>query len=71
MGGSEDPAILNIRLNGEIMEVVNSLKYLGSCFSSEGGVKGDVGMRVGEGMGTFGAMKRVWGERSVALKVKR
>ena len=53
------------------MGVVNSFKYLGSCFSSEGGVKGDVSMRVGEGMRTFGTMKRVWGVRSVNLGVKR
>ena len=38
VGGSEDPGILSIMLNGEIMEVVNSFKYLGSCFRSEGGV---------------------------------
>ena len=36
-----------------------------------GGVKGDVSMRVGEEMGTVGAMKRVWGGRSVTLGVKR
>ena len=34
--GSEDPAILKIMLNGERMEMVNSFKYLGNCFSSEG-----------------------------------
>ena len=53
------------------MVVVNSFKYLGSCFSSEEGVKGDVSMRVGEGMRIFGSMKRVWGGRSVTLGVKR
>ena len=42
-------------LNGERMKVVNSFKYLGSSFSSDGGVKEDVSMRVGEGMKTFGA----------------
>ena len=40
VGGSEDPSILNITLNGERVEVVNSFKYLGSFFSSKGGVKG-------------------------------
>ena len=65
------PSLLNIVLNGERMEVVNSFKYLGSCFSSDGGVKEDVSMRVGEGMKTFGAMKRVWSARSVTLNVKR
>ena len=52
VGGSEDPAILNIMLNGERMEVVNSFKYLGSCFSSQEGVKGGVGIRVNEGVRT-------------------
>ena len=53
------------------MEAVTSFKYLGSCFSSDGGVKEDVSMRVGEGMRTFGAMKRMWNGRSVSLRVKR
>ena len=48
VGASEDPAILNIMLNGERMEVVNSFKYLGSCFCSEGGVKEDVSNLVWE-----------------------
>ena len=47
VGGSADPAMLNIMLNGKIMEVESPFYYLGSCFSSEGGVEGDVGMKVG------------------------
>ena len=70
-GGSEDREMPNIMLNGERMEVVNSFKYLGSCFDSEGGVKGDVSMRVGEGTKAFGALKRVWRGRGVTLGVKR
>ena len=31
VGESEDPGILNIKLNGQRIEVVNSLEYLGSC----------------------------------------
>ena len=71
IGGSEDPAMPDIMLNGERMEVVSSFKYLGSCFGSGGGVKEDVSMRVAEGMRTFGAMKRVWRGRSVTVGVKR
>ena len=41
----DDPEMLNIRLNGDRMKVVKSFKYLGSCFNSDGGVKG---MRVRE-----------------------
>ena len=70
-GENVDPSLLNIMLNGERMEVVNSFKYLGSCFSSDGGVKEDVSMRVGEGMKTFGAMKRMWKSRSLNVEVKR
>ena len=50
VGVNVDPSLFNIELNGERMEMVNSFKYLGSCFSSDGGVKEDVSMRVGEGM---------------------
>ena len=71
VGENVDPSLLEIMLNGERMEVVTSFKYLGSCFSSDGGVKEDVSMRVGEGMRTFGAMKRMWSGRSVSLRVKR
>ena len=55
----EEPSPLNITLNGERMEVVNSFKYLGSGFSRGGGVKEDVSMRVSEGMRTFGVMKNM------------
>ena len=59
VGVNFEPSLPNIMLNGERMEVVNSFKYLGSCFSSDGGVKEDVSMRVGEGVKTFGTLKRI------------
>merc|ERR1719470_770961 len=68
---SEVPSLLNIMLNGERMEVVNSIKYLGSCFSRDGGVKEDVSMMLGEGMRTFGARKNMWSCRSVSLNVMK
>jgi len=71
VGESVEPSLLNIMLNGERMEVVNSFKYLGSYFSSDGGVKEDVSMRVGEGMKTFGAMKKMWKSRSLSVDLKR
>ena len=71
VGEIVEPSLMNIMLNGERMEVVNSFKYLGSCFSSDGGLKEDVSRRVGEGMKTFGAMKRMWSGRSVTVRVKR
>ena len=71
VGDIVESSLLNVMLNGERMEVVNSFKYLGSCFSSDGGVKEDVSMRAGEGMKTFGAMKRMWSSSSVTVRVKR
>ena len=70
-GRDAGPLSLNIQLNGDSLEEVQSFKYLGSCFSSDGGVKEDVSMRVGEGMRTFGAMKRLWNVRSVNVRAKR
>ena len=53
------------------MEVINSFKYLGSCFGSEGGVEENISMRAGEGTRAFGSIKRVWRGRNVTLAVKR
>ena len=58
-------------LKGERMEVVNSFKYLKSCFSSDRRVKEDISMRVGGGMIMFGAMKSMWKNRSLIVEVKR
>ena len=38
VGESVEPSLMNIMLNGERMEVVNSFKYLGNCCNSDGGV---------------------------------
>ena len=68
---NEEPSPLNITINGEIMEVVNTFKYLGSFFSRGGGVKEDMSMRIGEGIKTFGAVKSTWRCRSVTLNEKK
>ena len=44
-------------MDGEIMEVVSSSKYSGSCFSKDRGPQENVKKRVGEGLKIFGAMK--------------
>merc|ERR1712001_819488 len=47
VGVNVETSLPNIMLNGERMEVVNSFKYLGNCFSSDGGGNEDVRERVG------------------------
>merc|ERR1711888_78008 len=62
-GRDVGPLSLNLQLNGDSLEEIQSFKYLGSCFSSDNGV--------GEGMRTFGAMKRLWNVRSVNVRAKK
>ena len=46
---NEDGARLNVMLNGEALEEVDQLKYLGSVIAANGGVEADVHHRVNEG----------------------
>ena len=64
-------AELNVRLNGEVLEEVDSFKYLGSVISKNGGVSVDVRQRVSEGASAYGAMKSIWREREVGMRVKK
>ena len=63
--------VANVCLNGEILEEVDSFKYLGSVVSRKGGVVEDVNARVNEGAKVGGALKSVWKVRSVSMGVKR
>ena len=52
------------------MKAVSSFKTMSSCFSEHGGPYEDREIRVGEGLKSFGAMKKVCSVRSVGLGVK-
>ena len=52
-------------MNGEIMDVVTSFKYLRCCSSNDGGLQEDVKMKVGEGLKTFGGMREIFNVRIV------
>ena len=45
---------------GEMLEEVNSFKYLGSTISNNGGVVEDVISSVNEGANVSGALSRIW-----------
>ena len=62
---------LNLRLNEEILEEVDSFRYLGSIVGKNGGVSEDVISRVNEGAKVSGAMNRIWRVRSLGVNVKR
>ena len=62
---------VNFSLNREILEEVDTFKYLGSVVSRNGGVVDDVNARINEGAKVGGALKSVWKVRSVSMGVKR
>ena len=68
---NEDGARLNVMLNGEALEEVDQLKYLGSVIAANGGVEADVRHRVNEGCKVLGALKGVMKNRGVGMNVKK
>ena len=62
---------LDLNLNGEILEEVDSFKYLGSIVSKNGGVVEDMMGRVNEGAKASGAMSRIWKVGTFGIGVKR
>ena len=61
---------MNVRLNGDVLKEVESFKYLGSVISRGGGVSKDVRQRTSEGAVAYGAMRSIWRERKVGMRVK-
>ena len=62
---------LEVKKNGEMMELVSSFKYSGYYFSKDRGPQEDVKMRVDEGLKVFGAIKIMFNVRSLSFCVKR
>ena len=70
-GKTERREHLNLSLNEEVLEEVDSFKYLGAIVGKNGGVTEDVKSRVNEGAKVSGAMNRIWKARSLSINVKR
>ena len=62
---------LNLSLNGEMLEEVESFKYLGSTIGKNGGVVEDVIGRVNDAAKVSDAMKRLWKVGFLGVNVKR
>ena len=67
----EDGARLNVMLNGEALEEVDQLKYLGLVIAANGGVEAYVRHRVNEGCRVLGALKGVMKNRGLGMNVKK
>ena len=70
-GKNEREESLSLSLKGEVLEEVESFKYLGSIVGKNGGAVEDVISRVNEGAKVSGAMSRLWKVRSVGVNVKK
>ena len=62
---------MEVEMTWVIMEVMSSLKYLGSCFSKKGGPQKDLKIRVSVGLKGSGAMKLTFYVWSLSLDMKR
>ena len=62
---------MEVNIDGEIMKVASCFKYLEGCVSKDGVPQEDVKMKVGNGLKTFGALKRRFIVKSVSLGVRR
>ena len=68
---NEDGARLNVMLNGEALEEVGQLKYLGSVIAANCGVEADIRHRANEGCKVLGALKGVRKNRGLGMNVKK
>ena len=66
-----DRGKLNVKLNGDLLEEVESFKYLGSHIAVGGGVETEVNFRVKEASKCLGGMKRVMRNRYLGMDAKR
>ena len=62
---------LQINLEGEGLEEVESFKYLGSQMTWEGDVEQEVNSRVRDAGRVMGGMKKLWSNRELGMEVKR
>jgi len=62
---------LDIRLNGEVLEEVESFRYLGSDVAANGGLEYEVKHRVNEGCKALGALRKVVNSKSMSMEAKR
>ena len=62
---------MHVILNGESLEEVDCIKYLGSQVAVDGGCERDVVHRMNEGYRAWGALKSVLSTRGSGIKAKK
>ncbi|VDP84743.1 unnamed protein product [Schistosoma mattheei] len=59
-----------ITLDGETLEEVESLTYLGSIIDEQGGSDADVKLRIGKAMVAFLQLKNIWNSKQLSINIK-
>ena len=62
---------MHVILNGDPLEEVDCIKYLGSQVAADGGCERDVVHRMNDGYRAWGALKRVLSDRGLWMKAKK
>ena len=60
----------DLSLSGEVLEVVSSFTYLGSCISNDGGVDSEIHARIGKARAAFSKLRHLWREKGVSERLK-
>ena len=62
---------MQVILNGEPLEEVDCIKYLGSQVAADGGRERDVVHKMNEGYRAYGVLKSVLSNRGLGIKAKQ
>ena len=66
-----DDRRLDVRIGGEMLEEVDSFKYLGSVIARDGGIAEEVKSRVGEASKVIGGMNKLFKCREMGMRAKK
>jgi len=61
---------INVKIEEQVLEEVDSFCYLGSIIDRNGGTEADVKSRIGKAHAAFLALGKVWKTRDISLKTK-
>ena len=60
----------NLSLDGELLDVVTSFTYLGSCITNDGSMDKEISARISKARSAYAGLKHLWCRKDVSLGVK-